>query len=210
MTIKNTSILLLAFISFFSCKEVDPNNQIEEGHVANNVYTSEEVGWQISIPKGWDIVTLEETNNFEEKGLEIIDGVTEEDLAASQLKNLISFKKNMLNMFQSDSEIFEIEYEGEYEETVTWLKDFIYEAYQDEGIEVKASDTSKETIDGIEFYRYDFKLYDTDDSIVLNQIIYCSLINGYDLGVTINYNNEDYKNEMLTVFRNSRFKKEKQ
>lgn len=209
MTIKNTAILCMALICFVSCKEIDPNLQIDEGHVEDNLYTSEEVGWQINIPEGWDIVTLEETNDYEEKGLEIVDGITEEDIAASQLKNLISFKKNMFNMFQSDSEIFEIEYEGEYEETVTWLKEFIYEAYHDEGIEVTVSDTSKETIDGIEFYRYEFKLYDTDDSIVLNQIIYCSLINGYDLGVTINYNDEDYKNEMLKVFRNSKFKKEK-
>lgn len=210
MTLRHILLLLIFFTFIFSCKEVDPNKQIDEGKIENNTYVSQDIGWEMEIPKGWEIVTMEETKSYEKKGLDAIEDMIGEDIDVSNLKNLVSFKKDMFNLFQSDSEAFEIEYEDEWEESNIALKDFLLETYIDQGIKATASDISTESIDGLEFMRYEFTLYSPDDKVILNQLIYTRLINGYDFGVNINYNNEEDKNEMLRVFRNSKFRKTKQ
>ena len=210
MTIKNIIILCIAFISIFSCKEVDPNNQIDEGNIENNIYKSNEIGWEIEIPKGWDLITMEETDAFQDKGEDLLQTMVEDDIDMSQLRNLLAFKKNAFNMFQSSSEPFEIEYEGEWKENNIALKELLEDAFAQEGIKMKASDISTEIIDGLEFMVYTFTIYSPDDKVILTQIMYSKWINGFDFGVNINYNDEDYKNEMLTALRNSRFTKQKQ
>ena len=209
MTIKNTVILCIAFIGLFSCKEVDPNNQIDEGNIENNIYKSNEIGWEIEIPKGWDLITMEETDAFQDKGEDLLQTMVEDDIDMSQLRNLLAFKKNAFNMFQSSSEPFEIEDEGEWKENNKALKELLEDAFAQEGIKIKASDISTEIIDGLEFMVYTFTIYSPDDKVILTQIMYSIWINGFDFGVNINYNDNNYKNEMLTAFRNSRFKKEK-
>jgi len=210
MTIKNTFILLALILCAFSCKELDPNNQIDEGNIANSIYKSREIGWQMEIPKGWDIVSMEETDAFQKKGEDLLQPMVDGVIDGSQTRNLLSFKKNIFNMFQSTSEPFEIEYEGEWEETNIALKELIEDTFAQQGIKVKPSVITNEIIDGLEFKRYTFTIYDQNDKVILNQIMYSRWIDGFDFGVNINYNNEDSKNEMLTAFRNSKFTKQKQ
>jgi len=209
MYFKNIFLLLVISISTYACKNVDPNNQIDEGNIENNVYKSNEIGWEMEIPKGWEIVTMEETKSFQEKGTDFLENIAEAEIDVSKLRNLLSFKKGLFNMFQSTSEPYEIEYEGEWEENAVALKEFLYDAYTQQGIKVSVSDTTTELIDGLEFQLYTFSLYGPDDEVILNQMMYSTLTNGYDFGVNINYNNDTDKNEMLTAFQNSKFRKSK-
>ncbi len=202
-------LIIFVFIGFstFTCKESNPNNEIDEGTIQNNIYKSEEIGWEIEIPDGWEIVTMEESDAFQKKGLDIMEPMLDENIDVSKLRNLLSFKKNMFNLFQSTSEPYEIEYDGEWEENNKALREFLLDAYQQEGIEVTASDITTEIIDGLKFYTYTFSLYDKNGNVILNQIMYSRWHNGFDFGVNINYNDEDLKTEMLTAFRNSKFRK---
>lgn len=209
MSFKNIILLLIVSISTYTCKNVDPNNQIDEGNIENNVYKSNEIGWEMEIPKGWEIVTMEETKSFQEKGTDFLEDIAEAEIDVSKLRNLLSFKKGLFNMFQSTSEPYEIEYEGEWEENAVALKEFLYDAYTQQGIKVSVSDTTTELIDGLEFQLYTFSLYGPDDEVILNQMMYSTLTNGYDFGVNINYNNDTDKNEMLKAFQNSKFRKSK-
>jgi len=42
---------------------------------------------------------------------------------------------------------------------------------------------------------------------LLNQITYNKLINGYDFGISINYNTETDKEILINAFKNSKFVK---
>jgi len=59
---------------------------------------------------------------------------------------------------------------------------------------------------GLDFYTYSFTIYTPDGSILLRQIIYSRLINGFDFGVNTNYTKDKYRDEILETWRNSKFK----
>ena len=123
-------------VSLTSCGQVDPNKNIDEGKVEGNIYTSQEIGWTIEIPKGWTVIDKEKTKETNEKGLKAIEETIDGQVDYSGLKNIISFQKNQFNIFQSTSEPFELEYEGEWEENNAALKDIIYSTNENQGIKV--------------------------------------------------------------------------
>ncbi|RAR48403.1 hypothetical protein [Flavobacterium lacus] len=201
------TIIVGISLSLTSCGQVDPNNNIDEGKVEGNIYTSQEIGWTIEIPKGWTVIDKEKTKETNEKGLKAIEETIDGQVDYSGLKNLISFQKNQFNIFQSTSEPFELEYEGEWEENNAALKEIIYTTYLNQGIKTDSSATTVEKIDGLEFQTYSFRIYSPKGEVILKQIMFSRLINGFDFGVNINYNNDKDRDELLKVFRNSKFKK---
>jgi len=194
-------------LSLTSCGQVDPNKNIDEGKVEGNVYTSEEIGWTIEIPKGWTVIDKEKTKETNEKGLKALEETMEGEIDYSGLKNLISLQKDQFNIFQSTSEPFKLEYEGEWEENNSALKEIIYTTYLNQGMKTDSSATTIEKIDGLDFHKYSFTIYSPKGEVILKQIMFSRLINGFDFGVNINYNNEKDRDELLKVFRNSKFKK---
>ena len=194
-------------LSLTSCGQVDPNKNIDEGKVEGNVYTSEEIGWTIEIPKGWTVIDKEKTKETNEKGLKALEETMEGEIDYSGLKNLISLQKDQFNIFQTTSEPFKLEYEGEWEENNSALKEIIYTTYLNLGMKTDSSATTIEKIDGLDFHKYSFTIYSPKGEVILKQIMFSRLINGFDFGVNINYNNEKDRDELLKVFRNSKFKK---
>ena len=77
----------LAIISLFtisiltSCEPIDPNKQIDEGNVQGNIYTSQEIGWAIEIPSGWEVIKKEQVQANNEKGLKAIEETIEGKVA---------------------------------------------------------------------------------------------------------------------------------
>ncbi|MEZ4688084.1 MAG: hypothetical protein R3B47_19100 [Bacteroidia bacterium] len=195
------AIALLAI----SCGNQDPNAQVDEGNVSDNVYTSEAIGWSIIIPKGWEVVSKDEMEETTEKGKEAMEGVAGE-VDFSGMKHLISFRKNDFNIFQSTSEPFKEEYEGEWMENNAAIRDLIYMTYSSRGIKVDTSST-KASIDGLEFNVFRATIFNDEGEVLLNQEMYSRLINGFDFGVNLNYNNEEYKATMLRAWEQSTFKK---
>lgn len=194
-------------ISLTSCGQVEPNKNIDEGKVEGNIYTSQEIGWTIEIPKGWKVIDKEKIKETNKKGLKAIEETIEGQVDYSGLKNLISFQKNQFNIFQSSSEPFELEYEGEWKKNNATLKEIIYTTYLNQGIKVDSTTTKIETIDGLDFQTYIFTIYSPKGNVILKQIIYSRLINGLDFGVNINYNNDKDRDELLKVFKSSKFKR---
>lgn len=199
------SLFLLLLVAS-SCKP-DPNKQIDEGKIADNIYKSEEIGWTMIIPDNWSITKRSEIERRNEKGKELLNEAIGEEYDFSQLKHLLHFQKNIFNSFQSSSEPFELEYEGEWEENNTGLKVLMIEAFEGRGIRVDSTSTKITKIDGLDFQTYKLTIYGPKGDVILNQILYSRLINGFDFGVNINYNNDKYKEEMLRAWLNSKFKK---
>ncbi|WP_299124987.1 hypothetical protein [uncultured Winogradskyella sp.] len=204
MKIKLTILLFLTVL--ISCKTY-PNKQIDEGKITESKYHSKEIGWTMEIPKGWNVTHKSILDERIEKGLDAINETAEIEYDASELKQLLNFQKDKFNIFQSTSEPFELEYDGEWEENNAGLKKLVYNTYQQRGIKTDSTETKTIKIDGLEFQSYGFTIYSPKGEIILNQIMYSRLINGLDFGVNINYNNESDKKEMLEVWLNSKFKK---
>jgi hypothetical protein len=202
------TVVLSISLALASSGQVDPNKNIDEGKVEGNTYTSKEIGWKMEIPTGWNVVEKEKTKENNEKGLKALQETMDSEIDYIGLKNLISFQKDLFNIFQSTSEPFKVEYEGEWEENSAALKEIIYLTYLDQGIKADSSATTTEIIDGLEFQKYSFTIYSPKGKFILSQIMYSRLINGFDFGVNINYNNDKYRDELLMVFRNSKFKKD--
>ncbi|GCC52799.1 hypothetical protein SanaruYs_30380 [Chryseotalea sanaruensis] len=194
-------------LSIASCSQPDPNKQIDEGKVDKNIYTSKELGWVMEIPKGWTVVERDKSEEYNKKGLEAIGEVIDGEIDVTDLKHLISFQKNQFNIFQSTSQPFKVEYEGEWEATNAELKKIIYAAFLNQGIKVDSSATSTVKVDGLDFRYYSFTVYGPKGDVILNQSIYSRLINGLDFGVNINSNNEEDKSDMLMAWKNSKFKR---
>ena len=79
---------LIILFSISSCRQIDPNKQIDEGKVDKNIYTSENIGWTIEIPDGWTIVEKDKSEEYDNKGLKAIDEVTDGEIDFIALRRI--------------------------------------------------------------------------------------------------------------------------
>ena len=203
----NTAISLALLTVLFACGKIDPNKQVDEGNVENKTYSSKEIGWSITIPDNWEVTSREQNEKLQEKGLDAMEGMVDGEIDISNLKNLIGFQKDQFNLFQSTSEPAEFESKEEWEENNAAIKELIYNTYLQQGIKVDSTTTEMVKVDGLDFHSYSFTISSPKGDIILTQIMYSRLINGFDFGVNINYNNESDKKEMLEAWMNSKFTK---
>ena len=204
---KTTFLITLTVLVLTSCKPSDPNKSVEEGKVEGNIYTSEEIGWTMEIPQGWKVIDKEKSEEFQEQGKKALENNTDATVDLNGLKMLISFQKDQFNIFQSTSEPFNLEYEGQWEENNAATKAIIYATYVNMGIQADSTATKTITIDGLDFQTYTFAIRDQEGNVIMTQTMYSRLINGFDFGVNINYNNEKDRDEMFKAFLNSKFEK---
>lgn len=190
----------------FSCGRTT-TKKTDEGQIREKEYTSAEIGWTMDIPEGWQVTDLEKTKKSAERGQKAIEESTNTEVDLSNVRNLITFQKNPFNIFQSSSEPFKLEYEGEWEENNRYLKTLIFDTYKNKGMKVDSTPTTIEKIDGLDFHCYTFTIYGPKGEAILKQLMYSRLINGFGFNVNINYNNEKDRDEMLNSFRKSTFNK---
>ncbi|HVU53414.1 MAG TPA: hypothetical protein VHD83_00090 [Puia sp.] len=205
-----TSFLLAATL-LFSCKHkdkhLDPNKQVDEGAVKGETYVSQDMGWTITIPKGWTVVSRDQTEANEKKGAEAIRKSSHTQIDMSGLKHLISFQKDRFNSLMSTSEPFPNATPDAFDENCAAVDKMIYDAYSSQGIRADTS-TSVEMVHGHRFNLFHATLYSKEGKVILQQLLYSKLIRDKDFSVTINYNNEEDKKVMMDAFMNSTLKED--
>lgn len=204
---KNTFLFISALALLFSCQSKDPNKQIDEGKVTENFYTSEEIGWRIEIPEGWSVQMRDQIDSEQERGQEAVEETLGQDIDMSTLKNLIHFEKDPFNSFQSSSEPFELEYEGEFEANTAVGKKIIFQTFIDQGIKTDSTATTIERINGLDFLVFGYSIYDRQGKKILSARSYNRLINGYDFCASLYYNSPETEAELMKVWKNSQFKR---
>ena len=187
-----------------SCGQGNPNEQIDEGRVKGERYASKEIGWAIEIPTDWTVISRDKLEANEAKGKEAIEQSTGLAIEAEGLKHLISFQKNPFNIFTSSSQPFTEQFEGEYQQSTKQTHEIIYQTYTDQGIKSDSS-SGIETIQGLVFNTFYTTIYAPNGDVIIHQIIYTRLINGYDFSVNINYNNDEDKKIMVDALKKSTF-----
>ncbi len=195
----------LCVVLLSSCNNFKEEVKFDEGAIVDNVYKSEALGWSIEIPQDWDLISLNEQIETNELGQDAIEDYIDGEIEMSGLKNLVSFKKDDFNSFQSSSESYDLDYEGEYEDINTMLKELIYETFRSQGMKTDTTATTTVNVDGLDFYTYSITLYGPDDVEILKQEMFSRYINGQDFGVNINYNNQESGKVLRDAFLNSMF-----
>ncbi len=198
-------LLLGVFLFLSSCNKRDLNDEVDEGVFQEGTFTSDEIGWRITIPKGWKVVTKAHAEDLQSKGLEAMEASIGEEVDISGLKNLVNFQKDQFNIFQSTSEPFEEEYDGEWAENNVALREVVLDTYRGQGIEVEATEIEAEVIGGLEFQKFSMKATFPNNALVLHQIMYSRLMNGFDFGANISYTDEESGRVLLECWRASEF-----
>ncbi len=188
-----------------SCTTSDPNKELEEGSIKNQIYTSQEIGWTIEIPKGYEIVSKDKVEANEKRGSEVLEKTSSEKINTKLLKHLIVIQKDRFNALSSTSEPFTEEFPGEFQQTNKKMNELLYRTYIDQGVKTDTS-SGKETIQNLEFETFYTTVYSPKGDVGINLIQYSKLINGFSFGVTICYTNAQDKKTLLDAFNSSKFK----
>lgn len=196
--------VLIVAISSCKSKTKAPAKHVDEGKITDNVYYSEEIGWTITIPENWDIIAKDQLEASDEIGKKLIEEGSNVTIDDGQLKHLISFQKDELNIFAATSEPFEEDYEGEFAENNKLINLLIYNTFTNQGIKVDSS-SSFTKIGNQEFYHFTNKIYDPEGNLFLTQSLYSNLINGYDFAINLAYSNSVDSAVMLSALENSTF-----
>lgn len=193
--------LLLCLIILVACNSSAPKE--EKQRTAH--YTSKELGWTIEIPTGYRLISKAKIQVNDQKGKEAIDEVYDGNVNTDSLKHLVSFQKNQLNIFDSTIEPYVEKQVGEYEANNQAIKKLLFDTYRNQKIKIDTL-SGKETIQGYRFNAFYIKVYGPSGAVLMHQVMYSTLLKGYDFGVNINYNNEEDKKVLMDVFKNSKFK----
>lgn len=205
--------ILIICLSLISCKEKkqtlkDKQDEIETGSLdSTHQYKADEIGWTTRIPGGWEVLTKEATKNNTERGKKEIEKTLNVEVDASGLQQLLNLKKDRFNSFLSTIEPYDEATNGLYEENNKKLYTVMKETYAAQGIKASYSEDSA-IIDGLYFYVFKAELYKpASKEVLLNQIMYSRLINGYDFGMTLSYNDEDALIQLENMVFTSKFSK---
>lgn len=198
---------LVWLVSLVSCGPIDRNEQVDEGSVAGNVYTSDAIGWTIEIPSGLTVVSRNQIEESNERGRDYFEETVGEDFSTKQIRYLINFRKDMFNSFVSTSEQMNVAEQQDYAALKDNVKTVMCETYKKNDVQFHVTDTETVEIGGLEFSTFQFHVHGPGGEILLTQRMYNRLIDGKDFSVAISYNDQACGDEILTAWKNSKFKK---
>jgi len=211
---KQVFILVMMLSMLVSCKQKqtikEKQKEIENGSLnERNEYSAAEIGWKTVTPDDWQVLTKKEKEEMTKNGASAIKKATDLEIADSSLIELINLQKDRFNSLLSTIQPYE-EVPGEsYETNNETLKELIKKTYESNNIKADYA-SSKETIDGLEFLVFSVNIYSPDKSkIILSQKMYSRILNGYDFGITMVYNNEKDKEVLEKMIHSSTFSKRK-
>jgi tetratricopeptide (TPR) repeat protein len=198
---KISFLLILVSILLAGCKfeaAINPNELTEPLLVENEV-----VGWKIEVPAGWEMISEEETQERQDRGFEAIEESMDLEIDASGMLQLLNIKKNATNVLAITAQPFFEEYIDEWKATNIYLQEILFDTYENKDITPEMSVIETEQIYGLEFSTYSIILLNEDSEI--NQTIYSSLHNGFDVSVILTYTDDAIKDEMFAIWRSSKF-----
>lgn len=201
------SVITSLLFSTVSGQQNSPKSYMDEGTIVNNVYTNDEIGWSIEIPTGWDLMEKSAIDRVNDTGKELIEETIRDEIDVSQLRNLISFRKDLLNIFQSNVQPYD-NAENNWSQMNSLSKEIISQSYLNYGMTIDTSETSIVKIDNLDFETYMVTIYKPDNvrQILMQQQFISRLIGRNDFMITLTYNSEQNKKELLQALKKSKFK----
>jgi len=198
------NLYLLTFLGIFfaACDSSTP----KEEKAKLETYTSKEVGWTIEIPEGYKKLSKTRLEANEKKWKQALANANEDETTSSKSLLLVNFQKNQFNSLLATAQVFDLTQDGDYLVNRQLVKKMIYDTYTNQKIKVDTLSAIQVTA-GQKFQTFNITLFGPNGEVLLNQITYNKLINGYDFGISINYNTETDKEILINAFKNSKFVK---
>ena len=195
----NLYLLTLLVVVFTACNSNTP----KEEKTSLATYTSKEVGWTIEIPEGYKQLSKTRMEANQKKWKQAL-GNADTTQTTNKLLQLINFQKNQFNSLAATAQVFDVAKDGNYLANNQLVKKMIYDAYVNQKIKVDTS-SATEVIAGQKFHTFNVTLFGPSGEVLMNQMMYNQLMNGYDFGVSIIYNSETDKEILINAFKNSKF-----
>ena len=191
-------LLLVTFI-IFSVSACNSNQQslkakqdiVQNGKIDETYqYECRELGWKTSLPRDWNVLTRQESENLTQKGKSEVEQSVGKKIDVSGLKELVNLKKDAYNTFLSTMEVFDEKTDGKYEDKNKEVAELIKDTYNSKKIKFDIKEGT-EKIDGLDFNTLEMTIYTpgSDSKILMKQKMFNRLLNGKDFAMTLNYNN---------------------
>ena len=200
---KPTLYFLTLFGIFFAA--CNSSNSKEE-KAKLETYTSKEIRWTIEIPEGYTKLSKTRLEANEKKWKQALANANDNETTNSKSLLLVNFQKNQFNSLLATAQVFDLTQDGDYLVNRQIVKKMIYDTYTNQKIKIDTL-SATEVIAGQKFQTFNITLFGPNGEVLLNQLTYNKLINGYDFGISINYNNEMDKKILIDAFKKSKFVK---
>lgn len=205
-----TSLALCALL--LSCNNSEQTisekqDMVENGTLNDNYqFEAKEVGWTTSIPKNWNLLTKEEADRLNKKGMEAIEATTGSKIEIGDLRELINLKKDAYNSFLSTIQSYDEKRDGPYDQKNTDMIKMIRDTYTAKGIKHDIT-TSTTEVGGLEFLKVTVRIFKpASEEVLMWQEMYSRLIRNFDFSMTVNYNNPSDKVILDKIIMDSRFR----
>ena len=207
---KTLFALSLAVSSLFfiaSCGSNNPTQNHDEdvdmGTFDDHNYTCKEIGWETSYPKGPTITTKEALKSLSERSQKSA-GVENVKLDES-IKYLLSYGYDFNNSFSSTVQDFKGKTDSDYKEAKNSIHASAYDNYYSARIRVDTSATTLK-VGKVTFDVWTINLYDENAKAYAHQEMYTAVINDYFFSAVVSYDDEFYRNKMVTTITKAKFK----
>jgi hypothetical protein len=168
-------------------------------------YTIKEVGWTLVLPADFKVADSPNNDVMAERVKKTIEEANDIKAEFSQTTILIRATKNANNYFSSTIETFNEKKDGEFDISNQISKDIVYKSFSRRipGAKIDSASTNEE-IAGLNFEKFHLTV-SVRDKILFNVCILSKYYEGYDFGISYRYSDDETKEQIETMLRNSRF-----
>jgi hypothetical protein len=163
--------------------------------------------WRITIPKDFQIVSIEEGLELQKKGVDAIEK-TYGGKVDNQTTNIFHFKSGQFNDLEANYQPFDTLQDGSYLESCKNVNEVAYETFKAQmpGTRIDSS-SSVEVIDGLSFQTFKVTII-FPNKMVMTIIGFSRLFIKKDFTCFITYVDSKIGESMMNAWRNSKFEKD--
>jgi hypothetical protein len=203
---QTVSVFLFATILFTACKSKDK----DKDRIATDktkAFYNKDFDWTIYIPAGFTEVPAEEWAKMQNKGLNAMEKTVGGNVDLVENKNIFVYRNGRSNYFEANQQGFDSSTDGNYMEIFHAISDVTYSTlYEQTGGASIDTSFGVETIDGLEFQRFQLKMQLKSD-VYYHVLMFSHLFGKKEFAVNIMYVENKIGQQMLDAFRQSKFGK---
>ncbi|MCH7535375.1 MAG: hypothetical protein IH948_06455 [Bacteroidetes bacterium] len=194
-------IFLLLIVFTFSC-----NDQYEKVMVTyDNKYINKTIGWEIAVPTAWQIIPGEQRRIWTEDGVKKLEAKK----LNNGLKKLIAFYKSPeqkhVSLISNMEPITNYPFVQTEEDFWRYYVQLQQDGFDNMGFKNVGFEVNSIEIDNRAFTKINISFYNSEETLIFNQIAFITFINNHVLEILISYKNEEEGNVLIVAVENSRF-----
>lgn len=176
-------------------------------HAATKQVFSPDFKWKLTIPDGFEPLSAEQIAQLQQNGKEAMEKSIDKKIE-NHTTSICAFKNGLANYFEANQQPFDKKIDGDYLASCKAVDEVLYKTFKEQVAPGTQIDTtySKETIDGLEFERFEMKV-NLGATAKLNMLMYNRLFGDKEFTASIVYIEKEMGDLILTAWRKSKFAK---